>query len=253
MNPERVMDASKKIQSSAPGRGVMSSNSFRLGLAVMALILLWVVVYWMTPAPSVPHITTPAITFGESPTDVTEELLDDGPMIRDGSVASEQVIKSPPLTGPLVEVPQDIASRPEVAVIPPAYTMYRVQSGDSMQSIASAKYGAMRYWQSISKMNPDVDPSRLRKGQLLRLPVDPNNFQGLAVDAAQDAPPEQPEYTEYIVGKGDTLTGIAKSLYGRASLWTVIRDANSTKVDRNGTNIRPGMVLRIPPPPDAAR
>lgn len=52
--------------------------------------------------------------------------------------------------------------------------------------------------------------------------------------------------TSYTVQPGDTLSGIAKRLYGRSALWRVIRDANSDLTGVDGRAIRPGMVLTIP-------
>jgi nucleoid-associated protein YgaU len=54
-----------------------------------------------------------------------------------------------------------------------------------------------------------------------------------------------PGYTEYKVGKGDTLSGIAKKFYGKTSKWTVIYKANSDKI-KNPDKIKPGTVLVIP-------
>ncbi len=45
---------------------------------------------------------------------------------------------------------------------------------------------------------------------------------------------------------GDTLSGIAKAVYGEMSLWTHIRDANPGKVRSGGNLILVGDVLKIP-------
>jgi nucleoid-associated protein YgaU len=55
------------------------------------------------------------------------------------------------------------------------------------------------------------------------------------------------------VKTGDTLSDIANEIYGRAGLWTVIRDANRDAVGDDGSRLRPGMVLKIPPAPHGAR
>lgn len=51
--------------------------------------------------------------------------------------------------------------------------------------------------------------------------------------------------TEYVVQKGDMLGGIAQKFYGRASLWTVIANANQAALKGSST-VRPGMKLIIP-------
>lgn len=49
----------------------------------------------------------------------------------------------------------------------------------------------------------------------------------------------------YTVAKGDTLSHIAKALYGKASKWHAIFDANRDQLD-DPDLIQPGQVLRIP-------
>ena len=64
--------------------------------------------------------------------------------------------------------------------------------------------------------------------------------------AAVDNPaPAMPE--SYTVVKGDTLGGIARKYYGRASAWKKIADANADLL-KGKTLIRPGMKLQIPRP-----
>lgn len=63
-----------------------------------------------------------------------------------------------------------------------------------------------------------------------------------AVDASAAATPET-----YTVVKGDTLGGIARKFYGKASAWKRIQDANADLL-KGKTVIRPGMKLQIPRP-----
>lgn len=60
--------------------------------------------------------------------------------------------------------------------------------------------------------------------------------------AADNAAPET-----YTVVKGDTLGGIARKFYGRASQWVRIQEANKDLL-KGKTVIRPGMKLTIPRP-----
>ena len=50
---------------------------------------------------------------------------------------------------------------------------------------------------------------------------------------------------QYTVVKGDTLSHIAMSFYGKASKWHAIYDANRDQLD-NPDKIHPGQVLKIP-------
>ena len=63
-----------------------------------------------------------------------------------------------------------------------------------------------------------------------------------AAVAADNAAPET-----YTVVKGDTLGGIARKFYGKASQWTRIQEANKDLL-KGKTVILPGMKLAIPRP-----
>lgn len=60
-------------------------------------------------------------------------------------------------------------------------------------------------------------------------------------------PPQPPQAQErtYTVQKGDSLSKIAKALYGNAKKWTVIYEANKDSI-KNPDLIYPGQVFRIP-------
>ncbi|MEZ5463223.1 LysM peptidoglycan-binding domain-containing protein [Dokdonella sp.] len=49
----------------------------------------------------------------------------------------------------------------------------------------------------------------------------------------------------YTVTRGDTLSGIAKKFYGKASQWRVIYEANTDRIS-NPDLIQIGQVLKIP-------
>lgn len=56
----------------------------------------------------------------------------------------------------------------------------------------------------------------------------------------------------YTVEKGDTLSHIAKQLYGKAGHWEIIFEANRDQI-ADPDLVQPGQVLRIPPAPDDSR
>lgn len=64
--------------------------------------------------------------------------------------------------------------------------------------------------------------------------------------AQEDAEPEGFESRTYTVQSGDTLSGIAQKMYGKASKYMVIFEANQPLLS-DPDKIRPGQVLRIPP------
>jgi len=220
------------------------SDRPKLAAIAVSMAMLWVVVYWLTPAPGTASGEGDGvrITFGEPPA-------------QDAGSVAEQFETQPesgqeperPTTGTLEEA----MSR----VIPPEFGTYRVAYGDNAHTISRKLYGTTKHWQSVLKANALTDPTRFREGQTIRYAIDPKNIQGIPVDASgqridvsSKPTVEESQDAEYVVQRGDTLSGISKAIYGRATMWRTIRDANRDKVNSEGTNIRAGMVLRIPPP-----
>ncbi len=73
------------------------------------------------------------------------------------------------------------------------------------------------------------------------------NTEGIAeVDDRMEVPNPEPEATFYTVKKGDYLSKIAKEVYGDASKYNVIFEANKPML-KDPDLIYPGQVLRIPP------
>ncbi|MEM6793668.1 MAG: peptidoglycan-binding protein LysM [Acidobacteriota bacterium] len=73
------------------------------------------------------------------------------------------------------------------------------------------------------------------------------NLEGIeAVDNQLEVENPEPEATFYTVVRGDTLSGIAKKQYGKASKYMVIFEANRPMLE-DPDKIYPGQVLRIPP------
>ncbi len=56
----------------------------------------------------------------------------------------------------------------------------------------------------------------------------------------------KPPANTYTVKKGDTFYSIAKTMYGKSSRWKDIFKANKRVVKNKPTNLKPGMVLRLP-------
>lgn len=74
------------------------------------------------------------------------------------------------------------------------------------------------------------------------------NTEGVASvhDDLAVAEPDAPEATFHTVEKGDTLSAIAKAVYGEAMLYPLIFAANRPMLE-HPDRIYPGQVLRIPP------
>jgi nucleoid-associated protein YgaU len=242
----------------------MARNAPRLVTAVALLVAVWIVAYWLWPAGSATQ--DPGITFDDAS---GPPRLSGAPPARDAYAplvrAAEprtQPAPQPPAPQPSSE-PQSGPALPKPApdgppagkpaVLIPRFTEYTVREGDTIVRIAKRLYGKDEHWQSIAKANPRVDPQKLRAGQTLKVPVDPANIQGVLVNppphaAPPTASPEPPRGAaiEYVVRPGDTLGEIARSFYGKSSLWQAIVDANRDQIS-SPEQIRPGMKLRIPP------
>lgn len=74
--------------------------------------------------------------------------------------------------------------------------------------------------------------------------ADFSNVQGSVTSTAPDAPAPDPQ--TYTVVAGDSLSKIAKAVYGHANDWRRIFEANRDQIS-NPDLIRPGQVLKIPP------
>lgn len=154
--------------------------------------------------------------------------------------------------------PKPDSAQPIKGVIPPSFVDYTVKAGETFESIAKARYGSAKFHTAIARANPLKDPRRVRAGDVLRLPVDPSNIQGKPVEVMPDAQPKTTPTsptipadgpsTEYVVQSGDTLSGIARSVWGSTKNWRKILEANKSILPSED-KLRPGMKLRIPPKP----
>jgi len=70
------------------------------------------------------------------------------------------------------------------------------------------------------------------------------DFSDVQSGSSSTAPADKPQ--SYIVKSGDSLSKIAKHLYGDANKWHAIFDANRDKI-KNPDLIQPGQVLTLPP------
>lgn len=151
-------------------------------------------------------------------------------------------------------------------------TTYKVQTGDTFESIARSKLGDPKRQTEIAKLNPTVKPNRMRVGQDLVLPgakpagkavepvIDANAKKSAAAKetAAKEAaakaadaktaeakPSSKDAGAErsYVVGKGDTFGRIAQTQLGSSKRIDEIRELNPN-VDP--TRLRVGQRIKLP-------
>ena len=65
---------------------------------------------------------------------------------------------------------------------------------------------------------------------------------------APEPPPEQ-TWRTYTIQPGDTLSLVARQMYGQANLWRIIFEANRD-ILTDPSRIKPGQVIKIPPKPE---
>ncbi len=227
----------------------MEDRSSKLYTGLCVLVLIWIGVYWAwEPGGS----TKPRISIS------TPELIDEP--VDDPIEESTQIEEEPerPTTQQLLVLPapestntEPVQTRNQPRLIPPEFRTHTVVRGEIMQDIAERYYGRSSMWNVIARANPRVDPLKLREGMTLRIPVDPNNIQGI-VDAGDDT--EEPDHSSdqeqavvnYIVQSGDSLSLIAQRFYGSARHADFIYESNRDQL-RSKDAIRVGQTLKLPP------
>jgi nicotinate-nucleotide--dimethylbenzimidazole phosphoribosyltransferase len=138
---------------------------------------------------------------------------------------------------------------------------HKVRSGETYSSIAKLIYGDARYYLAIEKANPNVDPSKLKPGMTINLP-DVETVKGAAHPAGdkQKAEPsssaagkekEVDAASEYRVQSGDNLHKIAMKRYGSSTMADRIYELNKATIGDDSAKLKPGMVLKMPPNPNA--
>ena len=124
---------------------------------------------------------------------------------------------------------------------PEMYTTYIVKPGDNFEGIAAAWFGDRAKASLIAEANPYAESSRLTVGQELRLPP-----KDLEFDTEIPGPDPSTGVRVYRIRSGDTLGKIAQKVYGKASSWPRLYEANKEAIGENPANLKVGMEIVIP-------
>lgn len=82
----------------------------------------------------------------------------------DDPKGADPVVKAEPKTEPKSE-PKGDAKKAA-----PTGRTHRIERGDTLEGIARQYFGSTKRLEEIRKLNPSVDPTRMRVGQLIKLP-----------------------------------------------------------------------------------
>lgn len=236
------------------------------GLAVLAAV--WVVVWWSWDPrskwnfPSDTSLTDPVANTGgaDDPRNPTPFDMPDfgtpppngrSPIVKPNT--QRETNQSRPSNSPAGSGGQAPAeTRPEQpgqdrdgTAEPPRFRNYTVQPGDTFTTIARDEMGSARLVSALLAANPLKDPSRLRPGEVIRVPLDPENIQGRG---GETAPPPSAERV-HTVQAGETLSSISQRYYGSVRYTDFLFNANRDQL-RSPDDLRLGQELRVPPLPE---
>ena len=125
-----------------------------------------------------------------------------------------------------------------------------VKSGESFWTIAKNEYGNASYYSHLARANPKVDPSKLKAGMRITIPSKDDVVpRTLSASALMSEPQTIDETRQYRVQKGDSLSVIAKKLYGRADMADRIYQANRDLIGANPSALKLNAVLTLPETP----
>ncbi len=177
-----------------------------------------------TPPPTTPPPTTPPPT---APPSTTPPSTTPPPT-------------TPPPTTPPPTTPPPTTPPPT----PTTYVDYVVRSGDTLVRIARDLMGPNGDWRVIAQINNISNPSQLRVGQVLKVPVSSDTVPTPTPEPVTPQPAITDTYTNYVVKAGDTLTKLASTFLGSDKAWRLIGVLNNI-ADPNQLTV--GQTLRIPP------
>ncbi len=200
------------------------------------------------PAPAAPVTTAPAATPAASPAPTD---MGGTPAVKP-SVAPTGAYPSAPAALPALPAPSSKpaavpASTPTPAPKSTKVDTYTVKDGDTIASIWRSITGNERGWEKLLAANPGVDASRLKIGQVLKVPdFAPAGTSGATQTSATASTTKASGATTYTVESGDTLHRIANKVYGDSKLWNQIYEANKSTIGSDPAALKVGMKLQIP-------
>jgi nucleoid-associated protein YgaU len=189
---------------------------------------------FVQPAPRRDLQPRPAVPLGAMmpPTALRVIKAEAAPEIRYGHARTSTIPEAEKLAPPMplaTQIAAPIRVRHDLRV-----QSVRVQTGDTLWTLARKYLGRGTDWALLAARNPQVaDPTRLEVGTLLNLP---GTTRALATDS---------EGTQRVrVAPGESLWKLSHARFGNGAAWSCIAEANPEL--KNANLILPGQVLTIP-------
>ena len=120
-----------------------------------------------------------------------------------------------------------------------------MKPGENYSTIAKAVYGDSRHYLAIEKANPDIDPTRMKPGTVIKLP-DPATVKGRDSGAESDDTRVVDLAKEYRVKPNDSLHKIAVERYGSSAMVDKIYELNKDRIGPDPAKLKLGMILKMP-------
>ncbi len=216
----------------------MEERTSKIFAGLCMLVLVWIGVYWMWE-PGEP--ARPRISISPEPIKITNPE----PAATTPTPSPTPIQDPPSESQPIIEPVETKITTPRL--IAPKFQAHTVQQDEVFQDIAQHYYGKTALWTVISKANPTIDPLKLKVGMKIRIPLDPNNIQGLVhtPDGFEPTHTQDP-VVYYTIEPGDSLSRIAQKHYGSATHADFIYQSNRDTL-RSKDAIRVGQTLKLPP------
>jgi LysM repeat protein len=152
------------------------------------------------------------------------------------TVQADPVSVTPPAAPPAEPTQLDpVPPTARLVAVPDHGHIHVVKAGDDLWSLSEDYYGDGRQWRKIAVANPKLltgGPDRLQPGWRLTIPD-------------VDSPDAASKTRTIVVRRGDTLSSIAKEVYGSESEWPRILRANRAQLS-DPDDIVPGVRLVLP-------
>jgi len=138
----------------------------------------------------------------------------------------------------LIENQNNHSSHNQISgVVPEAGTTlaYYIQQGDSLGSIAQTIYGNKNQWKKLASENKLINPNKIYVGDVIYYKL--NDAARSFAEHYEGMPKKS-----MIVKQGDTLSQIAKNVYGSEEYWRTLWKLNPSI--KNPDRIRPGITIQ---------